>query len=231
MLNVNGLSKEFVMHIREGLRIDGFTDVSFSACTGKLLAITGASGIGKSTLLKCIYRTYRPTAGSIVYTAADGTKIDLASADDQVILRLRKNEIGYVSQFLHVIPRVPALSILTGRLCQGMKFENQAEEAAKYYLDKVGISKNLWNMYPSTFSGGEKQRLNILLALAAKPRILLLDEPTASLDANSKEIILELILETKKNGITMIGVFHDKDAIKVLADSRYDMRKNELVAV
>lgn len=231
MLKVEGLSKEFKMHIRDGLVIEGFDDVSFTACAGKLMAITGASGIGKSTLIKCIYRTYKPTKGSVIYLTEEGTKINIATADDQTILRLRKAELGYVSQFLHVIPRVPALDILTTKFFTKTVLQKEAKEIAQFYLDKLGINKNLWNMYPSTFSGGEKQRLNILLAIASKPRVLLLDEPTASLDPNSKEIILELLLDAKKNGVTMIGVFHDKDAIKVLADSRYDMRKNQLVAV
>lgn len=231
MLKIEELSKEFVMYIRDGLTIESFSNVSFLACTGKLLAITGASGIGKSSLLKCIYRTYQPTGGSVYYTAADGVRINLANADNQMILKLRKKEIGYVSQFLHVIPRVSALDILSSRLMRHTTNEKEAKEIARFYLERVGISKNLWNMYPSTFSGGEKQRLNILLALATQPRLLLLDEPTASLDVNSKEIIIELILEAKKKGTTMIGVFHDKEALKALADSRYDMRKNQLVAV
>jgi len=231
MLKAEGLSKEFKMHVRNGLVIEGINDVSFTACAGKLLAVTGASGIGKSTLLKCIYRTYKPTKGTVIYLTNDGTKVNLAAADDQTILKLRKTELGYVSQFLRVIPRVSALEILTRRFLTRIPSEREAGEMAAFYLNKVRINKNLWDMYPSTFSGGEKQRLNILLALAASPRVLLLDEPTASLDANSKEIIYELILEAKKKGTTMIGVFHDKEAIRALADSRYDMWKNRLVAV
>lgn len=231
MLKVDGLSKEFKMHIREGLRIEGFTDVSFTAYAGKLLAVTGASGIGKSTLLKCIYRTYKPSQGSVIYISRDGSKHDLATADDQTILHLRKNELGYVSQFLHVIPRISAVEILTGRLVSGTILPKEAKEAAEHYLERVGISMNLWNMYPSTFSGGEKQRLNILLALASRPRLLLLDEPTASLDSGSKEIIMELILDAKKTGTAMIGVFHDQEAVKYLSDSRFDMQANALVAV
>ena len=231
MLQVSGLSKQFKMHIRDGLVIDGFNDVSFTAYKGKLLAVTGKSGIGKSTLLKCIYRTYKPTGGSVVYLSRDGKKVDLAKEEDQTIIWLRKSELGYVSQFLHVIPRVSALDILAGRLLAGNTSPKGAREEAEYLLDRVRISKSLWNMYPSTFSGGEKQRLNILLAIAAKPNLLLLDEPTASLDAVSKDIIIELILDTKKKGVTLIGVFHDRDAIKALADTRYDMRKNRLVAV
>lgn len=231
MLKVINLSKEFKMHIRDGLIIEGFRDVSFTAFDGSLLAVTGASGIGKSTLIKCIYRTYKPTKGSVIYSNKDGTEVNLAHADDQTILMLRKTELGYISQFLSVIPRVSALDILINRLISNTVSVNEAKELAEYYLDKVRINKNLWNMYPSTFSGGEKQRLNILLALASKPKLLLLDEPTASLDADSKEIIFELIVDAKKSGTTMIGVFHDKDAIDALADSRFDMMENQLVAV
>ncbi|MEW9121509.1 MAG: ATP-binding cassette domain-containing protein [Thermotaleaceae bacterium] len=231
MLRVAGLSKKFIVHVRNGLVIDGIQDISFTAMRGKLLAITGASGIGKSTLLKCIYRTYKPTGGIVWYTSAAGNTINLANAEEQEILDLRRNEIGYVSQFLQVIPRVAALDILTSALTRVEDSNKMAKEKAQYLLEQVGIHKNLWSMYPSTFSGGEKQRLNILLALAGKPRLLLLDEPTASLDFKSKEIIMELINDTKKKGTTMVGVFHDKDAIKSLADNRFDIEKNQSTAV
>lgn len=231
MLSVENLSKSFHIHIRNDLSIEGFADVSFTAKPGQLMAVTGASGIGKSSLLKCIYRTYKPTGGSVMYKAADGALVDLALADDQTMLALRRAELGYISQFLHVIPRVAALDILTQRRSARGIPHHEAKEQAEHDLDRVGIHPKLWNMYPSTFSGGEKQRLNILLALAAEPRMLLLDEPTASLDPGSKEIILNLILDAKKRGTIMVGVFHDKDAVQHLADSRYDMRKNRLVAV
>lgn len=231
MLKVEELSKEFTLFVRDGLQITSFSRVSFVACPGKLLAITGASGIGKSSLLKCIYRTYQPTGGKVVYHAADGARVNLAQADEQTILKLRRTEIGYISQFLHVIPRISALDILTDRFAGTISNGDQAREAARFYLNRVGISPNLWNMYPSTFSGGEKQRLNILLALVARPRLLLLDEPTASLDQTAKEIIIELILEAKQKGTTMVGVFHDQDALRALADSRYDMQDHQLIAV
>lgn len=231
MLKVENLAKSFVMHIRDGLRIEGFKDVAFTVKKGELLAITGASGIGKSSVLKCVFRTYKPTEGSILYTSKNGEIIDIATADDRAILELRKNEIGYVSQFLQVIPRVSAMDILMKKQVIHGVDQLEAHDTAQRYLSKVGISKTLWNMYPSTFSGGEKQRMNIILALISRPRLLILDEPTASLDSNSKKWIMGLILDMKKEGTAMIGAFHDKEALNTLADSRFDMMANTLVAV
>lgn len=223
MLKVDKLSKSFTMHIRDGLVIDGFRDVSFSVSPGTILAITGASGIGKSSILKCVYRTYKPTSGSIRYTAEDNSTYDFVAEDDLTMINLRKRELGYVSQFFHVIPRIAVLDVLRHRYIKRGLSESDALNVSRERLDKVGISRGLWNMYPSTFSGGEKQRVNILLALASEPRLLLVDEPTASLDDKSKRIILELLLEAKKRGTTMIGVFHDQESIQTLADQRYVM--------
>lgn len=211
------------MHIRDGLVIDGFRDVSFSVLPGTILAITGASGIGKSSILKCIYRTYKPTSGSIRYTGLDNSEYDFVLEKDLTMISLRQKELGYVSQFFHVIPRISVIDILRHRYIKRGLSENEAQNLSCENLDKVGISRGLWNMYPSTFSGGEKQRVNILLALASDPRLLLLDEPTASLDENSKRIILELLSEAKKRGTTMIGVFHDQESITMLADQLYKM--------
>ncbi len=123
------------------------------------------------------------------------------------------------------------MNILTKKLVAHDVDEAEARDTAQEYLSKVGISKTLWNMYPSTFSGGEKQRMNIILALISKPRLLILDEPTASLDSNSKKWIMGLILDMKKEGTAMVGAFHDKEVLNVLADSRFDMMANGLVAV
>ena len=222
MLQVNNLSKDFTMHVRGGLKIQSFKGVSFKVEAASLLAITGPSGIGKSSLLKCIYRTYLPSGGEIFYTEKDSRVIDLASAKDWEILRLRQREIGYVSQFFHVMPRTSALEILIEPLVNRGTGRNEALEIAKEMLLKVGLGKTLWDMYPSTFSGGEKQRLNILHAIITKPRLLLLDEPTASLDRGYKEKIMEMILSLKAEGSAMIGVFHDRDALIALSNTRYD---------
>ena len=223
MLQVKNLAKSFTMHIRGGVVIPSFAGVSFRTEAGTLLAITGPSGIGKSSLLKCIYRTYLPSAGEIVYTAKDGREIDLASAGDWEVLTLRRSEIGYVSQFFRVMPRISALETLIEPLVSRGAGREQALEQARQMLTHVGLGRTLWDMYPSTFSGGEKQRLNILHAIITKPRLLLLDEPTASLDRGYKDRIMEMILALKAEGTAMIGVFHDRDALLALSDTRYDL--------
>jgi alpha-D-ribose 1-methylphosphonate 5-triphosphate synthase subunit PhnL len=223
MLRVKNLAKSFIVHTRGNAVIPGFAGVSFEAFAGSLLALTGPSGAGKSSLLKCVYRTYLPSAGEILYTARDGSCVDLAAADDWEILGLRGAEIGYVSQFFRVMPRVSALETLIEPLISRGVGRDAALDRARGLLSRAGIGEALWDIYPATFSGGEKQRLNILRAIIARPRLLLLDEPTASLDRAYKNRIMELILGLKAEGTAMIGVFHDRDALLALADRRYDL--------
>jgi alpha-D-ribose 1-methylphosphonate 5-triphosphate synthase subunit PhnL len=223
MLCLNNVSKTFTIHIRGGLVIRSFENISFETRAGSLLALTGPSGIGKSSLLKCIYRSYLPTSGQILYTNRKGNTVDLAAAEDWEILELRRTEIAYVSQFFHVMPRVSALEILMEPLIIRGGSRSGAMDRAKEMLSRAGLGKNLWDMYPATFSGGEKQRLNILHAVISKPRLLLLDEPTASLDRGYKERIMEMILALKTGGTAMVGVFHDREALLGLSDSRYDL--------
>lgn len=227
MIEIKNLKKEFTMHIRGGTVIPSFSGVSFKVEEGQLLAVTGPSGIGKSSLLKCVYRTYLPTEGEILYEKADGSIIDLAQAGDREIIGIRHQEMGYVSQFFHVLPRVPAIDILMDPLVERGEEQKKARARAEELLEYAGLGKTLWEMYPSTFSGGEKQRLNILHAIITKPRFLLLDEPTASLDRGYKGKIMDLILELKSEGTAMLGVFHDQDALHTLSDIRYDLVRGE----
>ena len=231
MWKIDQLSKHFIMHIRNDAKIEGFDGISFAVQAGELVAITGPSGSGKSSLLKCIYRTYTPTGGDVYYTDSQGQTVNLAKVEPWEIIRLRNKEIGYVSQFFSVIPRVSALDILTSTQTARGVAQGEARERAAEYLEKVGISPSLWDMYPATFSGGEKQRLNIANALITKPRMLLLDEPTASLDARSKEWVMDLILALKAEGTAMVGVFHDEIAIRTLADHRFEMQSKQMVPV
>jgi alpha-D-ribose 1-methylphosphonate 5-triphosphate synthase subunit PhnL len=232
MLNIRNLSKTFTIHVGNKETINCLNSVDISIEPGQMLAIIGPSGAGKSSLLKCVYGTYLTTSGNIYYTDKNSVTHDLASADLQTMHTLRINEIGYVSQFFHVIPRIAAIDILCEPLLNRGVARAEAIDRAEYLLTMVGIPKSLWNMYPSTFSGGEKQRLNIIYGIITKPRLVLLDEPTASLDPNSKSKVLELIKELKSQGSTILGVFHDYASMKVVADKSYHIvtKETELVS-
>lgn len=224
MIQCEALSKTFLMHMRGGTRIEAFRDVSFTLAEGQFLGVSGPSGSGKSSLLKCLYRTYLPSAGAIWYTDRRSETRDLAATDEHVILNLRRQEIGYVSQFFPVIPRVSALNtIANGMVARGFA-RPESEKRARELLERLAIPRALWDMFPSTFSGGEKQRINIIHATIAQPRLLLLDEPTASLDAASAREAVSLILELKKQGTAMIGVFHDVELLSRLSDQLIEMR-------
>ena len=211
------------MHMRGDTRIEAFRDVSFILAAGQFLGVSGPSGSGKSSLLKCLYRTYLPTTGAIWYTDGRSETRNLAAEDDHVILRLRRQEIGYVSQFFPVIPRVSALdTIANGMVARGFP-RVESDKRARELLARLAIPRSLWDMFPSTFSGGEKQRINIIHAVIAQPRMLLLDEPTASLDAASAREAVSLISELKAQGTAMIGVFHDTALLSRLSDQVVEM--------
>jgi len=221
MIKIENLSKTFAMHVGEEKAIPCLNSISLSVEPGTMLAVIGPSGAGKSSLLKCVYGTYLPTSGHIYYTNERKKVYDLAITDLQTMRRLRINEIGYVSQFFHVIPRIAAIDILSGPLLNRGVGAAAARKRAGELMERVGIPESLWGMYPSTFSGGEKQRLNILYGIITKPRLLLLDEPTASLDPVSKASVLELIQGLKQQGSAILGVFHDYESMKTVADQSY----------
>ena len=224
VLRCDGLSKTFHMHLRGGARIEAFRDVSLSVQSGQFLGVSGPSGSGKSSLLKCLYRTYLPSSGAIWYTDSLARTVDLSSAADDTILGLRRTEIGYVSQFFHVLPRVSALdTIANGMVARGFS-RPESEGRARSLLARLGIPPALWSLFPSTFSGGEKQRLNIINAVISRPRLLLLDEPTASLDAASASEAISLILELKQQGTAIIGVFHDRPLLDRLSDQVVELK-------
>lgn len=219
MLEVRSLSKEFVLHMQGGLVVPALRDVSFSVARGEFLGLAGPSGAGKSTILKCIHRTYLATSGAILYRSPSLGEIDLASASEADVIRLRRNEIGMVSQFLRVIPRVSTLELVAEPLRhrQGLSSE-EATERAVALLSMLRIPKTLWTAFPATFSGGEQQRVNIARAVGWVPPLLLLDEPTASLDRTSAGIVLELLSDLRSRGCTMIGIFHDPEFMARIAD-------------
>ncbi len=223
MLKLEKLSKSFTVHTLGGKVIEGCGGVSFSAGPGELLGLAGPSGTGKSSVLKCIYRTYIPTSGHINYLSEEFGAVDLAQVSEHVIVRLRSREIGYVTQFLKVPPRVPAVDIVAEPLLwRGIALETARKKACDM-LERLHIPRVLFDAYPVTFSGGEQQRVNVARAVAATPRLLLLDEPTASLDRASVGMIVDILRDLKKEGCAMIGVFHDRTLMESVADRVYEM--------
>lgn len=217
VLSVRNLSKRFVLHER-GQTIQAFEDLSFDAGLSSLTALVGASGSGKSSALKCVYRTYLPQAGAIDYLTADGRCVDLATADEPEVLALRQTEVRLVSQFLRVLPRQTTRQVVARPLvCSGVERE-QAEVMAQQVIDRIGLPRRLWDLPPATFSGGERQLVNFAQALVMQPRLLLLDEPTASLDVRSTEQIVEVIEGLKAMPIAMVAVFHNRQIVQRLAD-------------
>ena len=228
LLRVEALAKTFTVHAH-GTRIEAVRDVSFDVPEGAFVGLTGRSGSGKSTVLKLVYRTYRPHVGAIHYRSAALGAVDLATVDERTILALRRSEIGYVEQFLRVVPRTTAREIVVAAaLDAGVTAEAAAAETVRL-LQHFELPEALWDTYPQTFSGGEKLRLNVARAMVKRPRILLLDEPTASLDAPSKRKVADLLGRLKAEGTTMLGIFHDLDFMRDLADEEIRMASGRRV--
>lgn len=210
VLKIENLAKSFVLHQQGGVQIPVFECLSAEVEAGEAVAVTGPSGRGKSSLLKLIYGTYRATAGSI-RVLSGGDWQDIVTAAPREVLALRREAIGYVTQFLRVIPRVPAERIVAEPLIDRGVAEDEALARARHLLGRLNIAERLWHLSPMTFSGGEQQRVNIARGFAAYFPVLLLDEPTASLDAENRRRVLELIGEAQGQGSAIIGVFHDAE--------------------
>jgi alpha-D-ribose 1-methylphosphonate 5-triphosphate synthase subunit PhnL len=229
-LVVRDLHKQFVLHILDGKRVVGFANVDFELPRGEFLGIAGRSGSGKSSLLKCLYRTYLADAGSIVYRRADDSIVDLASASDDEVIDLRVEEIGYVSQFLRPIPRVRALDLAARPLLRRGIAADEARARVAVYFERLRLPRELWDGYPVLLSGGEQQRVSLARALASEPRLLLLDEPTSALDDALQTEVVRLLGEARDRGTTMVGVMHDTALLGRLADSMITMQHGRIVA-
>jgi len=217
ILKVEGFSKSFTLH-EQGKLIPSSSDVNFEVFPGRLTALIGPTGAGKSTVLKGVYRTYIPSSGRILYRSENGNTVDLVKADEHQILDLRKLEIGFVTQFLHALPRQSTEDVVAMPLfTRGVRRE-LAREQAREILHMLNLPERLWGISPATFSGGEKQRVNLARGLLAKPRLLLLDEPTASLDPVTTERVIEIINKLKSDGIAILAIFHHPDVVDKLSD-------------
>ncbi|WYP26001.1 phosphonate C-P lyase system protein PhnL [Alkalihalobacillus sp. FSL W8-0930] len=222
LLHVEGFGKTFgISHLQQ--TIQAVRGIDFSVEKGEFLGITGKSGSGKSTILKSLYRTYLPDEGEIWFDSEAFGLLDLSQATEQEIIYLRKHEIGYVSQFLSVMPRTTSLELVQQSLLEMGESAEVAAEEATSVLQHFELDEKLWHTYPNTFSGGEKLRLNIAIASVKKPRLLLLDEPTASLDEASKARVRELLQKLKLGGTTLVGIFHDLEFMDGLCDRVFDM--------
>jgi len=227
ILRIENLSKNFYIHNVERV-IKSCQNINFVLEEGKFIGIVGPSGAGKSTILKCINRTYIPTQGKIIYNSAASETIDLASITEGEILYLRKYEIGYVSQFLNVMPRTTAKDHVISALIEIGIGEEKAAHDAEEMLAYFKLPKELWDIYPNTFSGGERLRLNLAHAMVKHPRLMLLDEPTASLDNKTKGLVKEMLKKLKVGNTSMIGIFHDLEFMEGVCDNVYNISEGSL---
>lgn len=221
-IEVSRLCKTFTLHQQQGVVLPVLNEISFEVAAGECVILYGESGAGKSTLMRTLYGNYLAASGSIqVYH--QGERIEMVGAEPRTIMAIRKQVMGYVSQFLRVIPRVSCLDVvMEPALARGWSAE-QAKERAEQLLTRLGIPQRLWGLAPGTFSGGEQQRVNIARGFIVTWPILLLDEPTASLDDKNRRVVLELIQEAKQAGSAVIGIFHDVIAREAVMDRRIEL--------
>ncbi|MBO9436831.1 phosphonate C-P lyase system protein PhnL [Ruegeria sp. R13_0] len=213
MIELTDVSKSFTLHNQGSAVIPVMEGASLKVDPGECVALTGASGAGKSTLMRVIYGNYLAASGTVLVGG-----LDVAKAQPREILALRRETLGYVSQFLRVVPRVPTLEVVAEPLLALGRDRQVALDKAAGLLARLNIPERLWSLSPTTFSGGEQQRVNIARGFAHAYPAMLLDEPTASLDAQNRETVLSLIEEAKARGAAIVGIFHDVEARERVCD-------------
>ncbi|MDQ0999483.1 alpha-D-ribose 1-methylphosphonate 5-triphosphate synthase subunit PhnL [Phyllobacterium ifriqiyense] len=221
-LVVSDVAKSFTMHLRDGICLPVVANVSFSIKAGECAVLGGPSGAGKSSILKMIYGNYAADTGQIIVPYRDRL-VDVAAADARTMLGIRRDLIGYVSQFLRTVPRVSALDVVAEPLVARGIDRDEAREKAAALLAGLNLPERLWSLPPATFSGGEQQRVNIARGFITDHPILLLDEPTASLDARNRDVVVSMIRDKKNVGVAMLGIFHDDDVREAVADRIIDV--------
>jgi len=223
-LELKDVAKTFTMHLQGGLKLPVLRDVGFKAEAGQCVVLTGPSGAGKSSILKLIYGNYRCDQGAILVRDGD-TTVDLATAAPRRILAVRRRALGYVTQFLRAVPRVSALDIVAEPLIAEGAVAAEATEAAAAMLTRFNVPKRLWSLPPATFSGGEQQRINLARGLLPEHPILLLDEPTASLDAKNRAVVVDIVRERKSRGAAIVAIVHDEQVRDDIADVAVDVTR------
>ena len=222
MIEISNAEKTFTMHLQGGIELPVVRGVSFQVRPGECVVLAGPSGSGKSSILKMIFGNYRCDGGRIGILH-QGAQIDLASAEPREILSVRRNTIGYVSQFLRAVPRVATIDVVAEPLVVNGMPRARARERAGQLLRHLNIPERLWALPPFTFSGGEQQRVNIARGFISDLPILLLDEPTASLDTANRAVVVELIDEKKREGVALVAIVHDDEIRRLIADRIIDV--------
>lgn len=222
LLETAQLSKTFTLHGRGGLQLPVFAGINLQVKAGECLALTGHSGSGKSSLLRCMYGNYSATLGEVRVRHQDRW-VNLSTAEPREVVEVRRQTMGYVSQFLRVIPRVSTLDIVAEPLRRLGVTEQDARRQAQTLLERLNLHERLWSLPPATFSGGEQQRVNIAHGLIAGQPVLLLDEPTASLDADNRRVVVDLIHAARERGAAIVGIFHDDEVRSAVASRTFDV--------
>jgi len=222
VLTVSHLGKTFTMHLRGRVELPVIADASFELHAGTCAVLGGPSGAGKSSILKMLYGNYAASSGEILVDHRGG-RVDIATASPRTMMELRRETVGYVSQFLRVVPRVSALDIVAEPLLERATKPDEARDRARELLARLNLPEQLWALPPATFSGGEQQRVNIARGFITEHPILLLDEPTASLDAANRDVVVEMIAAKKRQGVALLGIFHDDEIRHAVADVVIDV--------
>jgi alpha-D-ribose 1-methylphosphonate 5-triphosphate synthase subunit PhnL len=222
LLVVEDLDKTFTLHLHGGLRLPVVSGVRFAVKRGECVVFGGPSGVGKSSILKIVFGAYRSDAGRILLADGDGF-LDIAAATPREVIRARRRIMSYVSQFLRVIPRVAAIDVVAAAAREAGLEAAAARARAASLMARLNLPERLWRLPPATFSGGEQQRVNIARGFAGGHSLLILDEPTASLDAENRNAVVELIAERRVGGAGFLAVFHDEDVRARLADRLIDV--------
>jgi len=223
LVRVTRVGKSFTLHNQGGVCLLVLGGVSFSVAAGECLLLHGPSGAGKSTLLRLLYGNYKCSEG-MIEIHHQGRWVDIASVDPRDVLDVRRQTLSYVSQFLRVIPRVSALDIVKEPLITRGMAADLASKRAADMLARLNIPERLWSLAPATFSGGEQQRVNIARSFISVTPVMLLDEPTASLDAQNRDVVISLIEEARKAGSALIGIFHDEHVRERVSTRRIDIQ-------
>ena len=229
LIVVEDLAKTFILHNAEGATIPVFEGLGLEVGPGECVVLAGESGVGKSTLMRSIYGNYLPTGGA-VRVLHDGAYVDITQAAPHTVLDIRRRTLGYVSQFLRVIPRIPTLQLVMEPLLENGVDIQEAQERAETLLSALRLPKAHWDLPPATFSGGEQQRVNIARSFIRNYPVMLLDEPTASLDAENRAIVVTLIRQALDRGAALIGIFHDHDVRDAVATRLFEVNEFKAAA-